>query len=342
MRRSPLKIDKTAPTTTVINPISPDSGWFVTSGIPVAFEATDAGSGIAATYYTIDGGRPADLRRAVHRRPLHRHPHHHLLERRPGRQRGGPRHDQHVAVKVDTIAPTITGSQTPAANGFGWNNTDVKVTFTCADADSGLDGIAGCGPDQTVANEGADQSVHGDAQDVAGNKSSRDGRRDQHRQDRAVAERRADRRLQRRRAGTAATCPSPGPGRTGCRASTRRPSPANSTITGEGRNLGASVNDLRQGRQRGHRRRSPASRSTALRSRSTPRAARRQERRRLVPGRRHGRLHLHRPGPGRRHRRLRGGRLPERRRCSPATVPTRASPARAAKDVAGNASAARR
>src|SRR5206468_3881810 len=53
-----LRVDKTAPTTKVINPISPTSGWFVDSGIPFAFTATDndGGSGVAATYYTIDGG----------------------------------------------------------------------------------------------------------------------------------------------------------------------------------------------------------------------------------------------------------------------------------------------
>ena len=51
-----FKVDRTAPATTVINPISPDSGWFVTSGIPVAFDAADLGSGVAATYYTLDGG----------------------------------------------------------------------------------------------------------------------------------------------------------------------------------------------------------------------------------------------------------------------------------------------
>ena len=40
----------------MVNPISPDSGWFVSSGIPVAFEATDDRSGVKATYYTIDDG----------------------------------------------------------------------------------------------------------------------------------------------------------------------------------------------------------------------------------------------------------------------------------------------
>jgi hypothetical protein len=53
-----FQIDKTAPVTTLTNPISPASGWFVTSGIPFAFDATDASSGVAATYYTIDGGEP--------------------------------------------------------------------------------------------------------------------------------------------------------------------------------------------------------------------------------------------------------------------------------------------
>jgi hypothetical protein len=82
-----------------------------------------------------------------------------------------------VKVKVDTIAPTINATRSPEANSFGWNNTDVKVAFSCTDADSGIpsdvtDGIAGCGPDQTVASEGLSQSVRGDTQDVAGNQSS--------------------------------------------------------------------------------------------------------------------------------------------------------------------------
>jgi hypothetical protein len=41
----------------VINPVVTDPSWSATGGIPVAFRATDTnGSGIAATYYTIDGG----------------------------------------------------------------------------------------------------------------------------------------------------------------------------------------------------------------------------------------------------------------------------------------------
>ncbi|KRE97417.1 hypothetical protein ASG76_01455 [Nocardioides sp. Soil774] len=170
-----LRIDRTAPTTTVVVP-STDSGWYVTSGIPVAFQATDTLSGIGATYYTIDDGATqtyglpftADLSTGVH-----------TITYWSVDVAGNDEAKDSVKtaeVKVDTIAPVIKATRTPA-NGFGWNKTDVKVSFTCTDADSGIpsdvtDGIAGCGPDQTVSAEMADQSVQGDAQDVAGNASS--------------------------------------------------------------------------------------------------------------------------------------------------------------------------
>lgn len=164
-----LRIDKTAPTTAVINPISPASGWFVTSGIPVAFDADDSGSGIAATYYTIDGGAKqtygdpftADLATGNH-----------TITYWSVDLAGNEETIKTVEVKVDTIAPSIAGTRTPAANGFGWNNTNVEVKFECSDADSGIDGVVGCGPNQTIASEGLNQHVQGDAQDIAGNKSS--------------------------------------------------------------------------------------------------------------------------------------------------------------------------
>ncbi|WP_344255852.1 OmpL47-type beta-barrel domain-containing protein [Terrabacter carboxydivorans] len=168
-----LSIDKTAPTTTVINPISPDSGWFVTSGIPVAFQASDkaGGSGVAATYYTIDGGErqtygepfTADLSTGTHTITY-------WSVDLAGNEEAHESTNT-VQVKVDTIAPTIIATRTPA-NSFGWNNSDVKVTFSCTDTDSGINGIVGCGPDQTVSSEGDNQSIQGDTQDVAGNKSS--------------------------------------------------------------------------------------------------------------------------------------------------------------------------
>ncbi len=74
-----------------------------------------------------------------------------------------------VTIKRDATPPTITGSRSPGPNAYGWNNTDVTVTFTCSDA---LSGIASCGPDVTLSGEGAGQSATGTAVDQAGNSAS--------------------------------------------------------------------------------------------------------------------------------------------------------------------------
>jgi hypothetical protein len=79
---------------------------------------------------------------------------------------GGSSGPVDVSIKRDATAPTISGSRSPAANAYGWNNTDVMVSFTC---DDNLSGVASCGPDQTLSNEGAGQSAAGTAVDEAGN-----------------------------------------------------------------------------------------------------------------------------------------------------------------------------
>jgi hypothetical protein len=76
---------------------------------------------------------------------------------------------QSVTIKRDATAPTISGSASPAANGAGWNNTDVNVSFTCGD---NLSGVASCGPNQTLSSNGAGQSATGTAVDSAGNSAS--------------------------------------------------------------------------------------------------------------------------------------------------------------------------
>ena len=168
-----LKVDTVAPTTTVINPISPASGWFVTSGIPVAFAASDAHSGIAATYYAIDGGTTqtygepftANLSTGSHT----------ITYWSVDLAQNAEAHatTNTIAVNVDTDAPSIVGSASPAANSRGWNNSDVAVTFACDDIGSGLQsGVAGCAGDAILSNDGAGQRVQGDAVDIAGNRSS--------------------------------------------------------------------------------------------------------------------------------------------------------------------------
>ncbi|HEY3261103.1 MAG TPA: PxKF domain-containing protein, partial [Pseudonocardiaceae bacterium] len=71
-----------------------------------------------------------------------------------------------VVVRRDTVTPTITGTRTPAANQAGWNNTDVTVAFTCADA---LSQVKSCPPATVLGGSGAGQSVGGTAVDNADN-----------------------------------------------------------------------------------------------------------------------------------------------------------------------------
>jgi hypothetical protein len=74
-------------------------------------------------------------------------------------------------INVDMTKPVIAGVATPGPNGFGWNNTDVDVNFTCSDTGSILvtDDVAL--DDDTLSAEGAGQSVtsDGDCVDSAGN-----------------------------------------------------------------------------------------------------------------------------------------------------------------------------
>ncbi len=71
-----------------------------------------------------------------------------------------------LIVGVDNDPPTITASASPQPNAAGWNKTNVTVTFTCNDANSG---IASCTSPVTVSTEGANQVVTGTATDRAGN-----------------------------------------------------------------------------------------------------------------------------------------------------------------------------
>lgn len=72
-----------------------------------------------------------------------------------------------LTIKLDKTPPTIAASRAPPPNQYGWNNSDVTVSFACADS---LSGVASCGPSpQVVSSEGDNQSRVGTAVDVAGN-----------------------------------------------------------------------------------------------------------------------------------------------------------------------------
>ncbi len=72
-------------------------------------------------------------------------------------------------VATDITPPTLTVDVSPAANINGWHNTDVTVSFTCTDEDSG---IATCADPIALSTEGEGQQVTGEGLDNAGNSAS--------------------------------------------------------------------------------------------------------------------------------------------------------------------------
>lgn len=71
-----------------------------------------------------------------------------------------------VTVNIDKTPPVITATLSQEANGSGWNNGPVTVTFACSDA---LSGVNSCPAPATISQDGADQVVTASATDNAGN-----------------------------------------------------------------------------------------------------------------------------------------------------------------------------
>src|SRR5207249_8546596 len=46
-----------------------------------------------------------------------------------------------TGINIDKTKPVITGSRLPLGNANGWNNTDVTVSFACADSGSVQSGV---------------------------------------------------------------------------------------------------------------------------------------------------------------------------------------------------------
>jgi hypothetical protein len=75
------------------------------------------------------------------------------------------------SISIDNTDPVISGSRSPGANTYGWNNTPVLVTFVCNDevGGSGVDSVTG---PVTGSAEGENQSEEGNCTDKAGNGDS--------------------------------------------------------------------------------------------------------------------------------------------------------------------------
>jgi hypothetical protein len=162
-----IKIDRTAPNTTADVPAPLDSGWYA-GAVEVTLTGADSLSGVAATYYRVDGGAAQTYDGPFRHSLKGRHTITYWSVDRAGNPEDQTADGHSITLQIDGVPPTITPTRSPAPNANGWNNTPVLVSFTCDDAESG---IAGCVGGGLLENEGASQSMTGSAQDNAGNGS---------------------------------------------------------------------------------------------------------------------------------------------------------------------------
>jgi hypothetical protein len=144
-----LSIDKTPPAiSSSTNPTANVNGWN-NSDVTVSFDCDDALSGIATCTNPVtistEGANQSVTGSAV--------------------DAADNTASTTATVSIDKTAPTIDYSVSPAPNSYGWNNSDVTVSFTCSDSLSGIDTC----PEPITLTSGAGQIIEGTATDKAGN-----------------------------------------------------------------------------------------------------------------------------------------------------------------------------
>jgi hypothetical protein len=169
---SGIKIDRTAPVTLIDLPVPVVDDWYA-GPVEVTLNASDNLSGVGATHYSIDGGGPQTYSGSFSfdQNGVHTIRFWSVDDADNVEDSSIPGHE--ATVKIDTVNPSISADRAPAANGFGWNNGPVTVTFNCADDDSGIRvAPPGCPDPVVLSGEGADQSADGTAYDRVGNHAS--------------------------------------------------------------------------------------------------------------------------------------------------------------------------
>src|SRR5207248_3226125 len=111
------------------------NGWYTSSAVGVTLTAADATSGVAATYYTVDGGAQRTYAGAFSVSGAGSH----SLTFWSVDQAGNTEASKSASFQIDSTAPSTTDnlSATPGSDGW-YTSSAVGVTLTAADATSGV------------------------------------------------------------------------------------------------------------------------------------------------------------------------------------------------------------
>lgn len=147
-----FKYDATAPTISGSAAPAPNGNGWNNTDVDVSFTCNDNLSGVASCgpNQTLngDGAGQSAIGNAVD-------------------NAGNSASDTVSGINIDKTAPGITlVSRLPAANGNGWNNANVTVTWNCSDGGSG---VVDATATDTVSTEGENQTAEGTCEDLAGN-----------------------------------------------------------------------------------------------------------------------------------------------------------------------------
>ncbi|HEY8644990.1 MAG TPA: HYR domain-containing protein [Gaiellaceae bacterium] len=151
----PAPADTTPPTDSpVVSPAANGAGWN-NSDVIVNWNWTDSGSGIDSAHCVQSGTSSGEGA---------------ITLTSTCRDIAGNSASDSVTVHVDKTAPADSPVVSPAANGAGWNNSDVTVNWNWTDSGSGIDS-AHCVQSGTSSGEGA-ITLTSTCQDIAGNQAS--------------------------------------------------------------------------------------------------------------------------------------------------------------------------
>jgi hypothetical protein len=167
---SGIKIDRTPPSThaDLPDPVQDSGGWYA-GPTTITLGGVDSLSGIDATYYKVDGGATQTYSGPFSFDQNGKHTIRFWSTDKAGNVEDETAPGHAVEVKIDTVNPSTSGSPVMPANANGWYNKPVDVSFNCSDDDSGL---KSCTQPVTLSDEGANQSVKGTAEDLVGNTAS--------------------------------------------------------------------------------------------------------------------------------------------------------------------------